>query len=94
MLAAGLGAVLTCVDPNQLNERFVGRQYDEGSWRNCLLGVDPCGERGEFHTFCYRCPEFSTEIPVTVGDVVEREGFWFADLRPEAEAEEERKKAR
>ena len=44
------------------------------SWRIFLLGVDPCGERGEFHTFCYRCPEFSTEIPVTVGDVVDEMG--------------------
>ena len=82
MLAAGLGAVLTCVDPKQLSERFVGRQYDETLLAELPAGVDPCGERGEFHTFCYRCPEFSTEIPVTVGDIVERDGFWFADLRP------------
>jgi diphthamide synthase (EF-2-diphthine--ammonia ligase) len=80
MLAAGLGAVLTCVDPKQLSERFVGRQYDEKLLADLPAGVDPCGERGEFHTFCYRCLEFSTEIPVTVGEVVEREGFWFADL--------------
>ena len=45
-------------------------------------GVDHCGERGEFHTFCYRCPEFGSEIGVTVGDIVEREAFWFADLGP------------
>ncbi len=83
MLAAGLEAVLTCVDPKQLSERFVGRQYDETLLAELPAGVDPCGERGEFHTFCYRCPEFSTEIPVTVGEVIEREGFWFADLRPE-----------
>ncbi len=83
MLDAGLRAVLTCVDPKQLSERFVGRQYDERLLADLPPGVDPCGERGEFHTFCYRCPEFSTEIPVTVGDVVERDKFWFADLRPE-----------
>ena len=64
MLAAGLGAVLTCVDPKQLDKRFVGRQYDENLLAELPAGVDPCGERGEFHTFCYRCPEFSTEIPV------------------------------
>ena len=74
-------AVLTCVDPKQLDKRFVGRQFDEKLLAELPAGVDPCGERGEFHTFCYRCPEFNTEIPVTVGDVVEREGFWFADLR-------------
>ena len=67
MLAAGLGAVLTCVDPKQLSERFVGRQYDEKLLADLPAGVDPCGERGEFHTFCYRCPEFSREIPVKVG---------------------------
>ena len=84
MLAAGLGAVLTCVDPKQLGKRFVGRQFDAELLADLPAGVDPCGERGEFHTFCYRCPEFSTTIPVTVGDVVERDGFWFADLRPTA----------
>ena len=81
MLAANLGAVLTCVDPKRLNERFVSRQYDADLLAELPAGVDPCGERGEFHTFCFRCPEFSTEIPVTIGDVVERDGFWFADLR-------------
>ena len=82
MLDAGLRAILTCVDPKQLSERFVGRQYDERLLADLPPGVDPCGERGEFHTFCYRCPEFSAEIPVTVGDVVERDKYWFADLRP------------
>ncbi len=82
MVAAGLKAVLTCVDPKQLSERFVGRQYDKELLAELPAGVDPCGERGEFHTFCYRCPEFSREIPVTIGEIVERDGFWFADLRP------------
>jgi len=81
MLAGGLRAVLTCVDPKQLSERFVGRQYDEALLAELPAGVDPCGERGEFHTFCYRCPEFRDEIPVTIGEIVHRQGFWFADLR-------------
>ena len=81
MLAAGLGAVLTCVDPKQMSERFVGRRYDEALLEELPAGIDPCGERGEFHTFCYRSPEFSTEIPISVGEIVEREGFWFADVR-------------
>jgi uncharacterized protein (TIGR00290 family) len=80
MRSAGLEAVLTCVDPKQLDKRFVGREFDDDLLAELPPGVDPCGERGEFHTFCYRCPVFSTEIPVTVGDVVERDGFWFADL--------------
>ena len=82
MLDAGLRAILTCVDPKQLDKKFVGREFDEQFLKELPPGVDPCGERGEFHTFCYRCPQFNTEIPVTVGDVVERDGFWFADLRP------------
>jgi diphthamide synthase (EF-2-diphthine--ammonia ligase) len=82
MLNAGLRAVLTCVDPKQLDKKFVGRQDDEKLLAELPPGVDPCGERGEFHTFCYRCPEFRSDILVTVGDVVERDRFWFADLRP------------
>jgi len=70
------------VDPKQLNARFVGHQYDHTFLAELPAGVDPCGERGEFHTFCYRCPEFSREIPITIGEVVERDAFWFADLRP------------
>jgi uncharacterized protein (TIGR00290 family) len=80
MVEGGLGAVLTCVDPKQLGEAFLGRDYDEGFLADLPVGVDPCGERGEFHTFCYRCPDFQDEIPVTVGEIVHREGFWFADL--------------
>jgi hypothetical protein len=45
-------------------------------------GVDPGGERGKFHTFCCRCSEFQTEIPITVVEAVHRDGFWFAELRP------------
>jgi uncharacterized protein (TIGR00290 family) len=82
MLNAGLRAVLTCVDPKQLDKGFVGREFNETLLADLPPGVDPCRERGEFHTFCYRCPEFSTEIPVTDGEIVQRDGFWFADLRP------------
>jgi uncharacterized protein (TIGR00290 family) len=86
MVAAGLKAVVTCVDPGQLGEAFLGRRYDEGFLADLPADVDPCGERGEFHTFCYGCPEFGAEIPVDVGEFVHREGFWFADLnlRPSA----------
>ena len=81
MVAGGLGAVLTCVDPAQLGRDFLGREFDEGFLADLPAGVDPCGERGEFHTFCHRCPEFTSEIPVTVGEIVHRQGFWFADLQ-------------
>ncbi len=82
MVAAGLGAILTCVDPKQLNERFVGRRYDETLLAELPAGVNPCGERGEFHTFCDRCPAFRSEIAVRTGEIVERDGFCFADLLP------------
>lgn len=80
MLAAGTGAILTCVDPRQLDPTFVGRSFDEALLAELPAGVDPCGERGEFHTFCHRSPAFRREIPVEVGEVVQRDGFCFADL--------------
>ena len=82
MLAAGVRAVVTCVDPKQLPERFVGRLYDAEFLGELPEGVDPCGERGEFHTFCFAGPMFDAEIPVRVGEIVQRDGFWFADVLP------------
>lgn len=80
MLAAGLRAVLTCVDPKQLPETFLGRRYDLDLLAELPVGVDPCGERGEFHTFCFAGPMFACEIPVRVGESVSRDGFHFADV--------------
>lgn len=82
MIESGLRAVLTCVDPKQLSQRFLGRQYDATFLAELPAGIDPCGERGEFHTFCFRSPEYSEEIAVTTGEVVERDGFCFVDLVP------------
>src|SRR5262249_27655670 len=80
MLASGLRAVLTCVDPRSLNPRFLGRPYDEQLLADLPAGVDPCGERGESHTFCSRGPDFGSEIVVRPGAIVERDGFVFCDL--------------
>ena len=82
MLASGIRAVLTCVDPCQLDPAFVGRQFDEQTLVELPAGVDPCGERGEFHTFCYAAPCFDRPIPIRVGQTVERDNFWFADVLP------------
>jgi uncharacterized protein (TIGR00290 family) len=82
LLDAGVRAVLTCVDPRQLPESFVGRAYDEAFLADLPPGVDPCGERGEFHTFCTAGPMFAGEIAVQVGERVTRDGFCFADLLP------------
>lgn len=80
MLDGGLRAVVTCVDPKQLAEPFVGRPYDAAFLADLPPGVDPCGERGEFHTFCFAGPMFASAITVQVGETVSREGFRFADL--------------
>ena len=82
MLANGLRAILTCVDPKQLPESFAGRAYDAALLSDLPPAVDPCGERGEFHTFCFSGPMFASEIGVQVGEIVSRDGFCFADLVP------------
>lgn len=80
MVAGGLRARLTCVDPKVLDPRFVGREFDAALLDELPTAIDPCGERGEFHTFAYDGPMFARPIPVESGEVVEREGFVFADL--------------
>jgi len=84
MLGNGMRAVLTCVDPRQLQETFVGRAFDAALLADLPDGVDPCGERGEFHTFCFAGPMFDREIGVQVGETVSRDGFCFTDLVPVA----------
>ena len=82
MLAAGVRAIITCVDPAQLPAEFAGRHYDERLLADLPGGVDPCGERGEFHTFVWDGPGFRSPVSVDVGDVVERDGFVFCDVVP------------
>jgi uncharacterized protein (TIGR00290 family) len=83
MVRAGLRARLTCVDPRHLAPSFAGREFDAELLAALPVGVDPCGERGEFHTFAYGGPMFGQPVPVRCGDIVEREGFVFADLLEE-----------
>ena len=82
MIAGGLRAYLTGVDPRQLERGFAGRRFDAELLADLPRGVDPCGENGEFHTFACAGPMFRAELAVTVGEIVEREGFVFADLLP------------
>ena len=82
MLAAGLRAILTCVDSRQLAADFCGRQFDERLLNELPPGVDPCGENGEFHTFCYDGAIFDHPISVQTGATVERDGFCFVELHP------------
>jgi len=80
MIDAGLKARITCVDPRQLDRRFAGRDFDAALLADLPPAVDPCGERGEFHTFAYQGPMFSRPIPIETGITVERDGFVFTDL--------------
>jgi uncharacterized protein (TIGR00290 family) len=80
MVDGGLRARLTCVDPKSLDARFAGREFDAALLAELPASVDPCGERGEFHTFAYDGPMFRRPVPVRGGEVVTRDGFVFADL--------------
>jgi uncharacterized protein (TIGR00290 family) len=82
MIAQGLRARLTCVDPKQLTASFAGREFDAALLADLPDSVDPCGERGEFHSFAYAGPMFHHSIAVRSGEIVERDGFVFADLLP------------
>ncbi len=85
MINAGLRATLTCIDSRRLSPVFAGRDFDLGLLTDLPSSVDPCGERGEFHTFCYAGPMFARPIPIQVNGVVERDEFVFADVIPRRE---------
>lgn len=85
MISSGLRAVVTCVDPRHLSLRFAGREFNDAFLDDLPKDVDPCGERGEFHTFAFDGPMFEKAVNVQRGAVVERDGFGYADLLPAAE---------
>ncbi len=82
MVSAGLRATITTVDPKKLDRSFAGRTFDETLLGDLPDGVDPCGENGEFHTVATHGPMFSSGIGTVAGEVVERDGFIFADVLP------------
>jgi uncharacterized protein (TIGR00290 family) len=86
MIESGLVAHLVCVDPRQLAREFAGRRFDARLLAELPPHVDPCGENGEFHTVVSAGPMFRQAIEVTVGAIVERDGFVFADVIPQDEA--------
>ncbi|MFC1582948.1 ATP-binding protein [Planctomycetota bacterium] len=80
----GFKAILTCVDTAQLDGSFSGREYDQELLDDLPDSVDPCGENGEFHTFCYAGPIFKWPVRFTVGEsTLRNEQFMFTDLIPE-----------
>jgi uncharacterized protein (TIGR00290 family) len=86
MIAGGLSAHLTCIDPRKLDRSFAGRKFDAELLRTLPADVDPCGENGEFHSFVNDGPMFKQGILVTPGEIVERDGFVFADFLSHASA--------
>ena len=80
-IASGFRAVLVCIDPAQITPAFCGREFDDELLAALPPTADPCGENGEFHTFVYDGPIFRRPIPIARGDIVNRDGFWFCDLR-------------
>jgi len=81
MVAAGLRARLTCVDPKVLPRRLAGEVFDSAFLARLPPAVDPCGENGEFHTFAYAGPMFERAIDISLGSTIERDGFVYTDLR-------------
>jgi uncharacterized protein (TIGR00290 family) len=82
LIGSGVKAKVTCIDLKRLDASYAGREYDSDFLSSLPAGIDPCGENGEFHTFVYDAPVFSSAIPVTVGVTLERDGFVFADILP------------
>lgn len=80
MVERGLRSVLTCVNPKHLDRSFAGRHFDRGLLADLPPAVDKCGERGEFHSFAYAGPMFNQPVAITVGEIVDRDGFVFADV--------------
>jgi len=85
MISSGLRAVVTCVDPTQLDPSFVGREFNSEFLAELPGDVDPLGEHGEFHTFCHAGPMFNDPIRFDRANIVERDGFRYADLIPTSE---------
>ena len=98
MVAAGLRAHITCVDPRHLPASFCGRVFDASFISDLPPGVDACGERGEFHSFACAGPMFSRSISVTHTHTIEREGFVYGELiltgtAPERQSESAKQRA-
>lgn len=80
MIAGGLRARITCLNPAKIDRALAGREFDAALLAALPPEVDPCAERGEFHTCCYAGPMFAAPVPVETGEIVERDGYVFADL--------------
>lgn len=84
MIGSGLRAVITCINPKQTPQEFVGREFNEAFLDSLPGTIDPCGENGEFHSFVFDGPMFKEQIEIRVGDIVHRDEFLFADILPKS----------
>jgi diphthamide synthase (EF-2-diphthine--ammonia ligase) len=82
MLLVGLEACISSADLKKLPSRFAGRRWSSDLLKEFPEGIDPCGENGEFHTVVVGGPMFQRAIPFTVGEIMERDGFAYADIIP------------
>jgi uncharacterized protein (TIGR00290 family) len=80
MIDAGVETYLVCVDLKQLRKDFAGRRFDRALLAELPASVDPCGEKGEFHSCVVAGPMLKRRIAVAIGETVERDGFAYADL--------------
>lgn len=90
----GIEAVIVCVNEKYLGKEYLGRKIGTSLLTDLPAGVDPCGEYGEFHTFVYNAPYFSSPVQWKSGDIVRKvydakaeettwdKGFWFMDVLP------------
>jgi len=83
MVACGLRAIITCIDPRSMPPGFAGKEYNASFLEQIPAGVDPCGENGEFHSFAFDGPMFKRTVNLRVGETISRDGFIFTDLLPE-----------
>lgn len=80
MIAGGVRARITCLNPAKMDRSFAGREFDESLLKDLPADVDPCAERGEFHTCAYAGPMFNHPLRIDTGITIERDGFVFTDL--------------
>jgi uncharacterized protein (TIGR00290 family) len=88
MVANGLRAVITCIDPKRLAAGFAGREYTDSFLDDLPAEIDPCGEYGEFHSFAFDGPMFRRPVEIAVGETLHRDGFVFTDFLPSSLGDE------
>ena len=80
MINSEMRAIISCVDPQQLDKSYIGREFNQNLLDDLPDSADPCGENGEYHTCVFSGPMFRNDIDIKVGKIVDQDGFVFADL--------------